>query len=209
MTRLRPSTRTTPTTNETHEHVARSTILLWFVLVGFAWLGGVIALANGTWQRADQATQVLVVGVSFIIGLLTFVPLEYYFRISGFAIRSIVGLCLVVQIALYVPAPTASLLWIPDVPVYVLVCMTIYWFVSSLCLPLTYVIGKVAFAQRAQRYDVRRAWRQAREIAVLCAGLFVLFGLRALIPLLVVPWLLMVIITEVIFLSFIEPPTTR
>ncbi len=209
MTRTRPTNRTTPTTNETHQLVARSTILLWFVLVGFAWLGGFISLANGVWSRVDQPTQILVAGISFIIGLLTFVPLEYYFRIHGFAVRGIVGLLLVVQIVLYVPAPTASLLWLPDVPVYILVCLTIYWFVSSISLPLTFAVGKVAFARRAQRYDVRRAWRQARELAVLCVGLFGLFGLRALIPLLVVPWILMVIITEVIFLSFIEPPMTR
>jgi hypothetical protein len=88
--------------------------------------------------------------------------------------------------------------------------VTIYWFVSSLCLPFTYVIGEVAFAQRAQRYDVRRAWRQAREIAVfVCRVICVVWGARAVIPLLVVPWLLMVIITEVMFFSFIEPPTTR
>ena len=209
MTRTRPTNRTTPTTNETHEPVARSTILLWFVLVGFAWLGGFVSLANGVWSRGDQPTQILVVGTSLIIGLLTFVPLEYYFRINGFAIRGMVGLLLVVQIVLYVPAPIASLLWLPDVPVYILVCLTIYWFVSSISLPLTFAVGKVAFARRAQRYDVRRAWRQARELAVLCVGLFGLFGLRALIPLLVVPWILMVIITEVIFLSFIEPPMTR
>jgi fatty acid desaturase len=104
MTRSRPSTRTTPTTNETHEHVARSTILLWFVLVGFAWLGGVIALANGTWLRTGQDHTVLVLGVSFIIGLLTFCHLSITSVLLVLPIRSIVGLCLVVQIALYVPS---------------------------------------------------------------------------------------------------------
>jgi len=116
--------------------------LCWSVLPG--WVAS-FPLHNGVWSRVDQPTQILVAGTSFIIGLLTFVPLEYYFRISGFAVRGIVGLLLVVQIVLYVPAPTASLLWLPDVPVYILVCLTIYWFVSSLSLPLTFVVGKVAF----------------------------------------------------------------
>ena len=208
MTRPRTS-RNTPTTAETHESVSRTTILLWFVLVGFTWLGALVALASGEWPRDDSAKQILVGGVALIIGLLTFIPLEYYFRVRGYAIRGIVGLILFVQIILYVPVPTASLLWLPDVPVYVLVSLMIYWMLASICLPLMYVIGKVAFAQRARRYDVRRAWRQSREVAILCVGVFVLFGLRAMIPLLIVPWVLMVVVTEVIFLSFIERPVTR
>lgn len=123
--------------------------------------------------------------------------------------RGIFGLVLAVQIVLYVPAPTNSLLWLPDVPVYVLVSVALYWLLSTLCLPITYVIGQLVFRQRARRYDVRRAWRQAREIGLVVVGLFGLFGLHAFTPLLIIPWVFMIVIAEILFLSFIEPTATR
>lgn len=191
------------------EPMSRTTMLLWFVLVGFTWLGALLLLATGTWPRDDHAKQIVVVGGTMIVGLLTFVPIEYYFRAYGLAIRGITGFVLLVQLVLYVPAPTQSLLWVPDLPVYLLVGIALYWLLASMCMPVAYTIGQVVFKRRARRYDVRRAWRQAREIALYSVGLFGLFGLRAFIPLLVVPWTLMIIITEVVFLSYIEPPITR
>lgn len=209
MTPTRTNSRNTPTTNELPTTVSRTTVLLWFVLVGFAWLVSIGVLAIGVWPRDDHAKQILVAGWSLIVGLLTFVPIEYFFRIRGVAVRGVIGLLLFVQVVLYVPAPTDSILWVPDIPVYVLVGMALYWLISSLFVPLTYLLGKVFFVRLSRRYDIQRAWRQSREIALYCVGLFGLFGLRAFILLLVVPWTLMILIAEVVFLSYVEPPVTR
>ncbi len=209
-TRITPPRNTPiPPTVATQESVSRTQILIWFVLVGFAWLGLGAMVFNGVWPVDNRAKQIVLVGVSVIIGMLTYVPMEYYFHARGLAMRGVLGLVLVVQIILYVPAPTNSLLWLPDVPVYVLVSLAVYWVLSTLCLPITYVIGQLAFRQRARRYDMRRAWRQASEISLMVVGLFGLFGLHALTPLLIIPWILMIVIAEVLFLSFIEPPATR
>jgi hypothetical protein len=209
-TRITPPRNTPPpVTVVTQEGVSRTQILIWFVLVGFAWLGLGAIVFNGVWLVNDRAKQLFLAGVSVIVGMLTYVPMEYYFRARGLAMRGVLGLFLAVQIILYVPTPTNSLLWLPDVPVYLLVSMAIYWVLSTLCVPVTYVIGQLAFRQRARRYDVRRAWRQASEIGLMVVGLFGLFGLHAFTPLLIIPWILMIVIAEVLFLSFIEPPATR
>ncbi|NBU64234.1 MAG: hypothetical protein EBS29_07030 [Chloroflexia bacterium] len=199
----------TPTAVVAQTSVSRTQILLWFVLVGFAWLALGVMVFGGVWPVDDRPKQIFLAGLSVIIGMLTYVPMEYYFHIRGLAVRGVLGLFLAVQIMLYVPTPQNSLLWVPDLPVYLLVSITLYWVVSTLCVPLTYIVGQLAFRQRARRYDVRRAWRQASEIGVLIAGLFGLFGLHALTPLLVIPWILMIVIAEILFLSFIEPPATR
>jgi hypothetical protein len=209
-TRITPPRNTPPpVTVTTQVDVSRTQILLWFVLVGFAWLGLGAIVFNGVWPVDDRPKQIVLVGVSVIVGMLTYVPMEYYFRARGLAMRGVLGLFLIVQIILYVPTPTNSLLWVPDVPVYLLVSMALYWVLSTMCVPLTYIIGQMVFRQRARRYDVRRAWRQASEIGLTVVGLFGLFGLRALTPLLIIPWILMIVIAEVLFLSFIEPPATR
>lgn len=214
MTRTR--TKMTPTQNTanpvtivTQDGVSRTQILIWFVLVGFAWLGLGAMVFNGVWVADNRAKQIVQLGGSVIVGMLTYVPMEYYFHARGLAMRGIFGLVLAVQIVLYVPAPTNSLLWLPDVPVYVLVSVALYWLLSTLCLPITYVIGQLVFRQRARRYDVRRAWRQAREIGLVVVGLFGLFGLHAFTPLLIIPWVFMIVIAEILFLSFIEPTATR
>lgn len=203
--------RNTPTPESVigHAEVSRTHVLVWFILVGFAWLGLGVFVFNGAWASDDRPKQMLTVGVAVIIGMLTYVPMEYYFRARGLAMRGVLGLLLIVQVVLYVPIPQNSLLWLPDVPVYLMVSCALYWVLSTLCVPLTYVIGQLLFRQRARRYDVRRAWRQASEIGLMVVGLFGLLGLRALTPLLIIPWILMIVIAEVLFLSFVEPPITR
>ena len=113
------------------------------------------------------------------------------------------------MVLLYVPVPTRSLLALFDVPVYLLMALAVYWFISSGMMPILYVAGQRLFQGRSRRYDARRAYRQASLVALVGVGVILLVGLRAMTPFFFGLWILMLISIELLFLWYVEPPATR
>lgn len=189
--------------------VAQTQLWGWIVCVGFAWLLWLWSVFTHQWSPTNAQEQALLIGATVLVGLLTFLPFEMVHAVDGITMRGVAGMVLMVLVLVYVPAPKQSLLAMSEWPVYVLAIFAMYWLVSSLCMPVLYLIGLRLFTRRARRYDVQRSYRQAAELGLVVVGIFVLFALKALTPMLMVLWVAMLIIVEVIFLAFSESPTTR
>jgi hypothetical protein len=107
----------------------------------------------------------------------------------------------------FLPPPTGWLLALPDTPVYLIFAAALFWSCSAITMPLVYALGTRIFRQRARQYDLRRARRQAHEVGglvALCAGLA---GLRVLTPVGVGLLVLILVVAELLFLSFVETET--
>ena len=215
MTASRRTQRTTTTSTTTGRmptvtpEVSRTYVWAWLVCVGFAWLALLWLVFAGSWPVANRTAQLGLLAGTVGVGLLTFLPFELQHAVRGLTMRGVLGMSVLTQMLVYVPAPTRSMLELSEVPVYLLAILGGYWLLSSLCMPLLYWAGQRMFVNRARRYDVRRSYRQGAEVALMVVGIFVLFALRALTPMFVVIWVAMIVIAEVIFLSFVEPPVTR
>lgn len=189
--------------------VSRSTVLLWISFVGFAWLALVTLVVIYPWEGANRLHHWGLILSTAVVAFGTFAPVESHLRVHGLTVRGMFGMVLLTHVVVYVPAPTHSLLSLAEIPVFVIVGMSLLWTVGSLAMPVLYVIGKRVFQRRSRRYDVRRAWRQSTELGTLVMGCVVLVGLRAFTPMLAGLWVLMLLFAEYIFLSYIEPPVER
>ncbi|CAA9304387.1 MAG: hypothetical protein AVDCRST_MAG93-4817, partial [uncultured Chloroflexia bacterium] len=107
----------------------------------------------------------------------------------------------------YAPAPlsTGWLLDLPDLPVYLLFFLALFYAVSAATLPLTFLGGQRFWAHRLHQLDMRRARRQAYELGILMVGLMVLAGLRALTPLTGFLFVAVVLLIEMLLLSQVAP----
>ncbi len=191
------------------ESIARPFLLGWITVTGFAWIGLLVAVFGLSWPTGDTGQQLLlIVGVS-VVAAVTYVPVEYYLAARGVAVRGMCGSVLLFVVLLYVPVPTRSILSLFDVPVYLLISMALYWSISSFMLPIMYGIGQLVFSGRSRRYDVRRAYRQASLVGLVAVGVILLVGLRAMTPFFFGLWVLLLISLELLFLWYVEPPTTR
>lgn len=140
-------------------------------------------------------------------GLLTFVPLQQQLRVPGLALEGVAGSFLLLYTLAFVPPPTGWLLSPPDAPVYVVLAAALFWCVAALALWPVYAAGQRLFRQRARQYDRRRARRQAHEIGALAALCVGLAGLRVLTPVGVGLLALILVVAELLFLSFVETET--
>lgn len=195
---------TLPTTSETNPNAG------FLMVAGMAGVAWAIAIGMLLLSQIDQIRdplaplRVLFYLVALAAGVLTFLPLELRLRIPGLAFEGTIGGFLLLYTLAFVPAPTGSLLSPPDAPIYLLFAAALFWFVSAAALPAAAAIGQRLFRERARQYDLRRASRQAREVAAACAICVILAGLRVLtLPgaLLVV---LIVVVAELVVLSFMK-----
>lgn len=188
----------------------RRIILLLALLAGLCWAGALSLLIWGAVDRQqpfDAPERISFYALALSAALLTFIPLERQFGIAGLAAEGVIGASLLLYTLAFVPPPTEWLLSPPDAPVYVLMAVAVFWTVSSVALAPLYALGHRLFRQRARRYDVRRARRQAREIGLLAALAIGLAGLRVLTPVAVALLALILIVAELLFLSFVETET--
>ena len=140
-------------------------------------------------------------------GLLSFVPPQRQLGLPGLAFEGVSGMFLLLYTLAFVPPPTGSLLSLPDIPVYVIIMLALFWSVSAIAMPLVYTFGKRLFRQRARQYDVRRSRRQAHEIGALVALAGGMAGLRVLTPIAFVLLVLILVVTEMLCLAYIETAT--
>jgi hypothetical protein len=188
----------------------RRPALLLAVAAGLCWACAIALLLSGSLdaERDLWSMQRLIYyALALAAGLLTFVPMQRQLRLPGLALEGVAGVFLLLYTLAFVPPPTGWLLWLPDTTVYVIFAVAVFWSVSAITLPLVYTFGKWAFRQRARQYDLRRARRQAHEIGVLAAALAALAGLRLLTPFGVALLALILIVAEMLFLSFVATDT--
>lgn len=183
-------------------------VLLLASLAGLCWAGALAMLIWGVVDRQqpyDAPERMVYYIIVTVAALLTFAPVERQFCLTGLTIEGVFGTTLLLYILAFVPPPTGWLLSLPEAPVYAVMSLAAFWFLSSLAMPLLYAAGQRLFRQRARRYDRRRARRQAYEIGLLAALIIVLAGLRTLTPVAVVLVALIIGVAELLFLSFVEP----
>ncbi|MGQ9547956.1 MAG: hypothetical protein ACUVSY_02195 [Roseiflexus sp.] len=207
MMRLSDSSRPT-ITKEPPSSGSRRVALLVALLGGFCWAGALAMLLWGVVDRRQPCNapeRVVYYTLVVTAALLTFVPVERQFHLTGLTVEGLLGIGLLLYTLAFVPPPVEWLLSPPEVPVYTVMTLAVFWFFSSIAMPLLYMLGQRIFHQRARRYDRRRARRQAYEIGLLAALTVILAGLRALTPVSVVLIALIIGVAELLFLSFVEP----
>ncbi len=184
----------------------RRPALLLAVAAGLCWASALGMLLGGLDQGAPVLSPARLIFYVLVLaaGLLTFVPIQRRLELPGLAVQGCGGWFLLAYVLAFVPPPTESLLALPDTPVYLILIAALFWSVSAVALPLLYALGRRMFKQRARQYDQRRARRQAHEVGVFAALCVALAGLRALTPLAVVLVILILVVAELLLLSFIE-----
>lgn len=189
---------------------SRRVVLLLAILAGLCWAGVLTLLLWGLVDRQqsyDAPERLLYYGLALLAALLTFVPAERQFGLTGLAFEGTFGSLLLLYTLAFVPPPTGWLLSPPDTPVYALMAVAAFLSGSSVAMPLLYALGQRLFRQRARRYDARRARRQAYEVGALAALTVGLAGLRVLTPVAVALLVLIIVVVELLFLSFAETDT--
>lgn len=189
---------------------SRRPALLLAVGAGLCWAGALTMLALGgvgPAQELGAPPRLAFCTLALAAGLLTFVPLQLQLRVPGLALEGVAGAFLLLYTLAFVPPPTAWLLSPPDAPVYVVLAAAVFWCTSALATWPAYAAGQRMFRQRARQHDRRRARRQAHEIGALAALTVGLAGLRVLTPLGLGLLALILVVAELLFLSFVETET--
>jgi hypothetical protein len=188
-------------------HLSRQQRLIFAGVAALCWAAALMLLfwsdlssAQSFWNPNRLLFYTLTLGAA----LLTFLPIQLQFHLPGLAFEGTAGVFLLFYTLAFVPAPTGTLLNLPDTPVYVLFAASLFWTFSALMLPLIYGLGRYLFTQRARQYDLRRSRRQAHGVGALIALCSLLAGMRVLTALSVILLALILIVAEVLFLSFVQ-----
>jgi hypothetical protein len=187
--------------------VTRTLTLVMAAVAGISWAGALALLLFGdALAQRDVFAPARVIFYALIVAaaLLTFVPMQLRLETPGLALEGTLGAVLLFYTLAFVPAPTSWLLSPPDAPVYALLAVAVYLFGAAAALPIVATVGLRLLRQRVLRYDRRRMRRQAHEVGVVLALCVVLAGLRVLTPLGVLLLVLIVIVAELMFLSFVD-----
>jgi len=162
-------------------------------------------------SRHCRAETVLVTRISVvarawaIAAAITFLPIEFRLGLPGLAWQGLLGWTLLGYILAYVPPPTGWLLDLPDLPVYLLLFIALFFAVAAGTLPLTFLAGRRLYQRRMHRLDLRRARRQAYELGVLAVALTTLGGLRVLSLFTGLLLVAIFILIEMLLLSQVAP----
>lgn len=171
-----------------------------------AWVAAVaLLMAAPDRAQATGFSQLLVPLIWATAAATTFVPIQLRLALPGIGWQSIVGFGLLGYILAFVPAPSGWLLDLPDLPVYLLLFLAIFYAVSAAIVPLIYLLGQRYYKLRIHRLDVGRARRQAYEIGLLIVVSLVMAGLRVLSPVTFGLLALVIVLTEALLLSQVQP----
>jgi len=136
---------------------------------------------------------------------LTFVPIQLRLALPGVGWQGMVGFGLLGYLLAFVPAPTGWLLELPDLPVYLVLFLAVFYAVTAAVIPLTYLFGQRRYKLRIHRLDVGRARRQGYEAGVLTVVTLAMAGLRVLTPITFALLALVIVLTEALLLSQVRP----
>ena len=176
-------------------------------VAALAWIVAIGLLTSGDSSLAGRvASPRLTLAAAWgIAAALTFVPIQVRLALPGLTWQGVAGWMLMGSILAYVPPPTGWLLDLPDLPVYLLFFLALFYVVAATTLPLTFLVGRRMYAQRMHQLDVRRARRQAYELGLLAVALMVLGGLRVLSPLTGLLLVAVFVLVETLLLSQVAP----
>jgi hypothetical protein len=186
---------------------SRRPALLLAAAAGLCWACAIALLFSGGLEAEHNllaTPRVIFYALVLVAGLLTFVPAQRQLRLPGLALEGLAGTALLLYTLAFVPPPTGWLLALPDTPVYLIFTAAVFWSASAIALPPLYALGTWMFRQRARQYDLRRARRQSHEVGALVAALLALAGLRLLTVFGVALVALILVVAELLFLSFVE-----
>ncbi len=181
------------------------------VSAALCWVGAISMLLLGNlYREVDPLApqRLLYYALVLLAGLLTFVPLEVRMGLPYLSVMGIGGTGLLLYTLACVPAPRGSLLSLPDLPVYVLLISALFWSGAAFVMPFVYALGRRIFAQRALALDMRRIRRQSFEFGGFLACLATLGGLRVLTWVSALLVILILVVTEMLFLSRVDPELT-
>lgn len=198
-----------PGEREAHAGARRPALLL-AVAAGLCWACAAALLLSGALEGVQEVLappRVIFCALVLAAGLLTFVPAQRQLQLRGLALEGVAGSFLLLYTLAFVPPPTGWLLALPDMPVYLIFAAAAFWSGAAIAMPLVYTLGRRIFRQRARQYDLRRARRQAHEVGALLALCVGLAGLRVLTFVGVALLLLILVVMELLFLSFVETET--
>ena len=139
-----------------------------------------------------------------LAGLLTFLPVERRLELSGLTLEGVGGTALLCYALAFVPPPSGWLFSLPDLPVYLLLLLALFWSASALAMPLVYALGGALFRARAHQLDLRRVRRQAHEAGALVTLIAALAALRVFTWVSLLLLVLILVIGELLFLSRVE-----
>ncbi|HEX6289721.1 MAG TPA: hypothetical protein VFZ66_11050 [Herpetosiphonaceae bacterium] len=179
-------------------------------VVGLAIVAWIVALGllmsvPAQIERVTGLLRLLVPLIWATAAAITFVPIQLRLALPGVGWQGIVGFGLLGYILAFVPAPSGWLLDLPDLPVYLLLFLAIFYAVSAAIVPLTYLLGQRYYKLRIHRLDVGRARRQAYEVGLLIVVALVMAGLRVLSPITFGLLALVIVLTEALLLSQVQP----
>jgi hypothetical protein len=144
-----------------------------------------------------------------VAGLCTFAPVQYTMGLSRLTLEGVVSTSVLLYTLAFVPPPTDWLLFLPDLPVYLLFTGALFWSTAAVALPFVYAAGKRLFKHRARQRDAVRAWRQSYELGALVACSALLAALQVLTWVSLLLLVLMLVIAELLFLSRVKVERPR
>lgn len=181
------------------------------ISAAICWTGALTMLLLGDihLEQDPLAPQrLLYYALVLLAAVLTFVPLQIRMGLPYLGVMGVGGCGLLLYTLAFVPAPPGSLLSLPDLPVYAVLIVALFWSGAALAMPFVYAISRRIFAQRALALDMRRIRRQSYEVGCLLACLAALGGLRVLTWVSALLVILIIVVTEMLFLSRVDPEPT-
>ena len=179
--------------------VAGLAALAWLVAFGMLFAGGTALESRVASPRATFAA------AWGLAALVTFLPIEFRLGLPGLTWQGMLGWTLLGYTLAFVPPPTGWLLDLPDLPVYLLFFLALFYAVAAATLPLTFLAGRRLYQRRMHRLDLRRARRQAYEFGLLAVACMVLAALRVLAPLTGLLLAAIFVLIETLLLSQVPP----
>ncbi|MGC8949979.1 MAG: hypothetical protein C0184_00515 [Chloroflexus aggregans] len=147
-------------------------------------------------------------GMALLTGIITFWPLERWLGLPGLTVEGGLGVWLLLTTIAIVPAPTGTLLDPPDMPVYALILFAVFLCVAVLIRPVIAVLSRRWLALKAWALDNRRVRREAYEVGLFAAATLALAALRILDPIKLIALAIILVLVEIILLSFIGVEST-
>ncbi|GAC1354235.1 MAG: hypothetical protein NVS4B8_17340 [Herpetosiphon sp.] len=176
-------------------------------LAGLAWFVALTLSLTAAGDRVVAPERLrVVVGLAWAVAAaFTFVPIQWRLALSGVGWQGIFGWTLLGWGLTFVPPPTGSLFDLPDLPVYLLGFLALFYAVAAVVTPLAFQAGKLVFRDRLHRLDVGRARRQGYEAGLLAVTVLGMAGLRVLTAWTAVLVVIVVGLLETLLLSQVQP----
>jgi hypothetical protein len=185
--------------------------LLLAVAAGLCWAGALALLLFGqVGAEADPlaAQRLVFYALGLAAPLLTFAPVERAAGLAGLTVEGTLGSALLLYCLAFVPAPRDWLLALPDLPVYGLLLLALFFCGAAVSRPLIHAASVRLFRSRARALDGRRVRRQSYEAGLLLATVAALASLRVLTWVSLLLLAVALLIAELLFLSQVEAETT-